>query len=183
MAIDDARAGRESVRRILGARIGPPRARSRKRRPRYEIISAIAVSVFMRRVAWHFARGARASHTTHAGNRGRAMLNTHVNCRENIMSMHVGGHSSSSGSHPSSHSQDSSHTSSSSSSSSSHKPSGSGESSNVGGSTAAGGSSDGGASSSDLNTQLQNFMIQVGQQILKSAQDGWANAKDDDDDS
>ncbi|WP_321839080.1 hypothetical protein [Paraburkholderia bannensis] len=92
------------------------------------------------------------------------------------MSMHVGGHSSSSGSHSSSHT-------SSSSSSSSHKPSGSGESSNVGDPKAAGASTDDSASSNDLNTQLQNFIIQVGQQILKNGQNGWANAKDDDDDS
>jgi hypothetical protein len=38
-------------------------------------------------------------------------------------------------------------------------------------------------SSNDLDNQLQKFMIQVGQAILKNGQDGWARAKEDDDDS
>ncbi|MDN7177132.1 hypothetical protein M0D69_03720 [Caballeronia sp. SEWSISQ10-4 2] len=95
------------------------------------------------------------------------------------MNMHVSSHSSSGGSHTSTHGSDSPEPPSSG-----HKPSGSHGSDGVGdaaGAGAAAGAAAGG-SGGDLNTQLQNFIVQVGQQILKSGQDGWANAKDDDDD-
>jgi hypothetical protein len=96
------------------------------------------------------------------------------------MTMHVSSHSPSGGSHTSPHGSESPE--SPSSLSSGYKPSGSdgvGDGANAGAAAGAAG----GANSSDINTQLQNFIVQVGQQILKSGQDGRANAKEDDDDS
>lgn len=42
-------------------------------------------------------------------------------------------------------------------------------------------SASGTSATSDLDTQLQNFITQIGQQILSNGRNGWANAQENDD--